>query len=239
MNYSHVPNRRAILVCLPGLVVGTVTGYLQWQASSDHVSFLLPGLRIAEWALSNGLTLILAYQFIRQLRIMNGLFPRRLKINLFDLTPVYAFSKYTAVLALATFVIAYLTSLIFDPLTFSRSIVRVQNYLWIFAVLALFYFSLRGLNKRLDDEKDASLKDVNLRIKAMFERIHAKFEQKSYQDAINMEHMLSSLKTEKEIIQAIPTWPWQPGLFSALVSALFLPMIITIIQLIITRLLNL
>jgi len=73
----------------------------------------------------------------------------------------------------------------------------------------------------------------------MFARIHTNFENKYYEDALNMANMLSSLKTEKEIIQAIPTWPWKPGLFSALASALVLPLLISIIQLIITNLLNL
>lgn len=236
--FSTFPRRGSVLAFLLGLAVGAATGYAQWQAHAGDIAFLIPGLRIGEWALSNGLNFLIALQVIRQIRQMDGYFPQTLQVDMFNLTPLYAFSRYMAVIGVATFIIAYVTSLVFDPVAFRSSMVALQNSAWVVAILGIFYFSLRRLNRRLRDEKDRLELDANQRLKVMFERLQARVDGESYKEAIEFQSLLASLKIEKEIIHALPTWPWRPGLFSALVSALLLPLALSVIQLLLSKLLN-
>lgn len=236
--FGTFPRRGSALAFLLGLAVGAATGYAQWQVHASDISFFLPGLRIGEWALSNGIIFLIALQVIRQIRLMDGFFQNNLHVDMFNLTPLYAFSRYMAVVGVATFIIAYVTSLAFDPVAFRSSMVALQNTAWVIAILGIFYFSLRRLNRRLREEKDRLELDANQRLKMMFERLQARVDGERYQEAIEFQSLLASLKIEKEIIHALPTWPWRPGLFSALVSALLLPLALSVIQLLLSRLLN-
>jgi hypothetical protein len=46
---------------------------------------------------------------------------------------------------------------------------------------------------------------------------------------------LESLMLERKLLEAIPTWPWQPNTLRGLLTAFFLPLILFVGQLVIER----
>ena len=86
------------------------------------------------------------------------------------------------------------------------------------------------MNRRLVKEKDIALLAIHKKIDIMAGRISKSIEEENYQDANGMRAILLSLKEEKELTEAIPTWPWRPATFRSFVSAIFLPIVIWLIQ---------
>jgi hypothetical protein len=46
------------------------------------------------------------------------------------------------------------------------------------------------------------------------------------------------LQIEQDVLRKIPTWPWEPGAFRALVAALLLPVAVWAIQVLLARFLG-
>jgi hypothetical protein len=136
----------------------------------------------------------------------------------------------TAVLGLAIFLMAFITPLIINPESLQSDFIIVQTLVLAGISCAIFYISLAGVNQRLIAEKDRLLKRVNGHIKTILDRIHQAFEAEDYRETKGLRDTLISLKEEKEMIEAVPTWPWRPSTFRGFVSAIGLPVIIWLIQ---------
>lgn len=69
-------------------------------------------------------------------------------------------------------------------------------------------------------------------MKQLYQRVDAA----DLQDADAMNKTISSLITTRELIAKIPTWPWQPETSALFFSALSLPVIVFLIQMLLKNL---
>jgi hypothetical protein len=159
------------------------------------------------------------------------------RIDLFNLRPLYGFSRYTAALGIMFFASLALPTL--DPTAFESQVVLVSSIALTPLILLMFYLPLSGVHGRLVSEKERLLQEANSRIETILERIHlAAFEQQDYEDVGGMRTVFSTLREEKETVQGLSTWPWRPGTLTGLLSALFLPIILVLVREIISMFLG-
>lgn len=204
---------------------------------SPQINFIFPALTIGGWMFSNGLGVVMSYQGFRQLNQIRKFYRLADKIDLYNLSPVYAFSKMTALLAIFIFVIVYITPLLLNPTSLQSDLVTFQTYFFIALSLAIFYSPLVGVNRRLIAQKEKLLKSVTDQLETMMDRIHHAIALEDYSEAGGMRSILMSLKEERELIESIPTWPWRPATLRWLLSAILLPIVIWLIQQLLERIL--
>jgi hypothetical protein len=169
------------------------------------------------------------YHTIHQLGAINHIYTRHTRINLFAMSPVYAFSTVTALTAVTLAIATYgWTALNPDNLSDPVSIVGIS----IITLLALgaFAWPLLGTRRLLAKEKAQRLDQLSLRLEAVFSEMHERIDSKEIEVLEDLTKVVSVLETERETLEAISTWPWQPETLRFLVTALLLPLLLWIIQ---------
>ncbi len=213
------------IVLLLGLVSGDSESSIKAVAPSPIAhSFLLAVYWIGWWIVG-----AFIYHTIRQLREINRIYTEHTRVHLFAQRPLYAFSGVTAltagVLALATY---GWTALNPDNLTDVYSVVVIVAI----TVLALlvFVWPLWGVHRLLREEKARLLDECALQLEDAIADLHRKMEGGDLTGVDQLNLAMASLVIEKDALDAIPTWPWQPETPRLLITALALPLGLWIIQ---------
>ena len=234
--FVTIPNGPGTLFLLIGAAMGAGAGFSD-MAVAPAVDYAFPQLRIGIWMLGSGGTFLFGYQVIRQLEQIGAFYAMTERIDLFNLRPLYGFSRYTAALGIMFFISTALSTL--DPTAYESQVVFAFSVALVPLILLMFYLPLSGVHRRLVSEKERQLQEVNSRIATILERIHsAAFEQQAYEDVGGMRTVFSTLREEKETVHGLSTWPWRPGTLAGLLSTLFLPIILAILRDIILRFLS-
>jgi hypothetical protein len=237
--FTVIPAFRGTVFLIIGMGLGLATSLATLENPSAGPQTYIPWLTNIQWILSLGSGVMFTYFIVRQLRRLIKIFAITKDVPFSDMAPIYAFSRYTLVVALGFFVISNVNSIFLSPNNFESSLYLTQSIGFIIFALAIFYVPMRGINKRIVAKKENLQKDVIERIERMFTRIHQADEAEDYRDASAMRNMLQSLNDEKDILDKIPTWPWRPGTFTALLSTLLLPTILSLITLVLENVLGL
>lgn len=180
---------------------------------------------------------VLYYHTIRQLRLVSETVKRVRQFNLFQLDPVYAFSRLTSQTGLFWLLLLTLTQLFFpvDLLTvFSLSLYVMQVVL----VFAAFVLPLWSVHHRLEDEKRRLLAEANLRLENKLQRMRRSLDADHLEELEPVRQAVGALVEEREILSKIPTWPWRSGTLAGFVSALILPIVLALVQIGLERLLK-
>ena len=226
--FVTIPNGPGTLLFLIGVAGGAVSGFSD-MAVAPAIDYVFPLLRIGIWMIASGGTFLFGYQVIRQLRQIGAFYAMPEQIDLFNLRPLYGFSRYSATLGIMFFASTALSTL--DPTAYESQVVFLFSFAVIPLIFLMFYLPLSGVHRRLVSEKERLLQEANSRIASILDRIHsAAFEQQDYEGVAGMRAVYSTLKEEKETVQGLRTWPWRPGTLTGLLSALFLPIILTLVR---------
>lgn len=194
------------------------------------IQYLVPPIRFTIWILANALFMPLGFQLLRQAQIMRSLYLRAEKIDLFNLYPLFGFSKYVALGGALVFFQSVVLPFGINPTAYNVAENLFFGVTSAMATLGVFFYSLWGVNRQLVGRKRQILTEINSKIETMFQRIHSAFETEDYAEIAGMRTMLSALQDEKSAIQVVRTWPWEPGTLSWLVSALLIPLLITFLR---------
>jgi hypothetical protein len=174
---------------------------------------------------------------IRDLAVVHRLHQRAPRINIFDRRPLFAFSRLTSTIAIATLLLSYVFYLAF-PSVAQNPVLYGFILLFNFPLaMAAFALPLYGMHQRMASEKDRLLSDVSLRLQATVHSIHQRMETGKLSDVERFNTLLASLLNEEHYLRTIPTWPWEPGALRGLLTALFLPLAIFAAQRLIEQLL--
>jgi hypothetical protein len=99
-----------------------------------------------------------------------------------------------------------------------------------------FILPLRGMHRRIAAEKDRALALTALRFETLTARLHERFEAGDVADADKLALQLAGVVTERDAVSRIPTWPWDTTTMTAFVTTMVLPVIVWILQRVLTRL---
>lgn len=213
------------IVFLLGQITGETESSMEVLAASTIAANLLTAVYwIGWWVLGAFL-----YHSIHQLRVINHIYTRHTRVHLFSMSPLYAFSHVTAltagILAIATY---GWTALNPENLIDPTAIAGVT----LITVLALgvFAWPLLGARRILAKEKAQWLDQVSLRVEAVFAEIHRRIDAGELEEVEELTKVLSVLESQRDTLNGISTWPWQPETLRFLVTALLVPLFLWIIQ---------
>ena len=236
--FVTIPSAMGTLFFLIGCAMGAVSGFSD-MAVAPAVDYAFPLMRLGIWIIGSGVFFMFVYQVIRQLRQISSFYAVPERLDLFNPSPLYGFSRYTATLGIIVVVLGVLGALI-DPTAYESPVVLVTSFVSVIPlVLLMFYLPLSGAHRRLVAERERLIQEVSARIETILERIDlAAFEEQDYTEVAGMRTVFSTMREKKETIEGLSTWPWRPGTFTGLVSAVLLPVVLVFIREIISRLLS-
>ncbi len=178
------------------------------------------------------------YFVFRSLFMINHLYQRVKRINVFNLESLYSLSSFTSkvgMLFILYLVLNYLTS---DAWGSQQSGEAITAFYFVFngaiAILA-FIVPLWGMHVRLQSEKERVSDENNRRLDDAFWDLQKRMDRGKIADIAQLRTGISALMDFRSEIKKIPTWPWDPGTLRTFLTALLVPMSIWIIQQVLLR----
>lgn len=165
------------------------------------------------------------YHTVHQLRTVSTIYTELTKIDLFNQAPLHAFARLAAYTAIAWMIPHYfwITAGLRDA-----ALGVALGFLAIATILGVitFFWPLQGIHRLLAAKKDQIQGEVSPRLETSVQLFAQALEKGDLgaMDAIGK--AISNAEHERRIVDAIPTWPWQPGLLRGAATAFFLPLII-------------
>ncbi|MGD2251791.1 MAG: hypothetical protein PVF70_02630 [Anaerolineales bacterium] len=178
---------------------------------------------------------VLVYHTIRQLRLVNSIYARHARINLFDLRPIYAFSKLTATTAVGLLIPEYGWMLI-NPELMRNPLGLGGTLAFTILSVAVFALPLLGAHRLMEHKKQRMLHQLDLGFEAVFARFNKSFGDGDFAAVDRLNGTIASLETQYRRISSIPTWPWRHETARFVMSVIATPLILTIVQFLIGRL---
>lgn len=171
---------------------------------------------------------VFIYHSIRQLRLVNAINTNLVRVNLYNLGPLQAFSRLTASTAVGLVLGVYGWMLINPELFADPLIIGFAGIITVLA-LAVFAWPLVGAHRLMKQEKARLLQEIDQHFEAVFAKFNQRLRDEDY-SADRLDGTISSLEIQHKRISAIPTWPWRPETLRSVFTTIFLPLILTIIQ---------
>ena len=172
---------------------------------------------------------VVLYHTFRQLGLVNSINKNHLRINLFHLGPLHAFSKLTATTSLGLLFFIYLWMLINPELLADPVLLGYAIVLTLLAA-AIFIWPLWGIHTLMEKEKGESLFALDLRFETAFSKLNHSIEKDDDAEIEKLNKTINSLEIQHRRISEIPTWPWRSETARLVLTAIALPLVLMVIQ---------
>jgi hypothetical protein len=168
--------------------------------------------------------LAMMFQTSRQLYFIIKLHGKIAGIDLFNLRPLRAFSRFTATAGFAVFFIGAYNLLVFSK---NSSGTLILIYLLMALVgISLFIAPLISISTRIKNEKKERILEVDQNMKRILLQIKDNFAQDNLTKMGEFNTTLNLLEKEKSILKGISSFPWNPDAFRTFLSSIILPLLL-------------
>ncbi|HKJ27191.1 MAG TPA: hypothetical protein VJ965_06115 [Anaerolineales bacterium] len=158
----------------------------------------------------------------RQIKMIGELHAQVTKINLMKLEPAHAFSKLTSRTGIGLFLIV-LFGFFYNPNSINSSW-SIFNYIGVVSIsLVIFIVPVIGIRSKLQEQKRNELYRMEDLIRITNDSLHQKIENSNFDDLGGIQSALNMLTRERDQIESVSTWPWNPGTIRGFTSTLILP----------------
>lgn len=245
--------RLTTMPALPALVataLGALWGLMPWNAylpeearllglyTSTAGTILDRGTSVLGWALAG----LFIYHTVHQLRIVSHLLARHTTINLFKLAPLYAFSRLTGItavgLTIGFYAFASFRLALPEEVDINTGTV-INSGIFTLVAIVTFVLPLWGVHRLLQREKERLQGESAGRLQGLLDELHRRLEARDTTGAPEYKDLLDSALAERDLLNKLPTWPWQTETVRLVGTALVLPIALFIIQQALERLLGL
>lgn len=177
---------------------------------------------------------VFIYHSIRQLRMVNTINSKHVRINLFNLGPLQSFSRLTGSTAVGLVVGIYGWMLINPDLMKDRTMI---GFIVLFTILAVmvFVWPLYGVHRRMVATKERALHEIDFNFEAVFSNFNTGIRDEDYSAIEKLNPTITSLEIQHNRISDIPTWPWRPETASFALTAITLPLVLSILRFLVER----
>jgi hypothetical protein len=171
----------------------------------------------------------LIFHTIHQLRVINRIYTNYVQINPFRLGPLYAFSGVTAFTAVGMTIPPYAWMVGNPDVLQDLVALGIISAITVLAVFA-FVWPLLGGRRLLAEEKGRKLDECSQRLEKTLADLHARVDKGELEGIGTLNSAITTLQTERDLLNGVSTWPWQPETVRLLVTALLLPLVLWIVQ---------
>jgi hypothetical protein len=229
---STMPSRAPLIAGLSLLVLYLLTEWL-WIAPVRFTALeQLPIFAIVFHIIDKSSAFVFGaffYHSIRQLRMVNTINSNYTRISLFNLGPLQAFSKLTASTAVGL-VVGVFGWMLINPELLADPVSLGFAVSYTILATAIFVWPLWGAHRLMKTEKERMLHHIDLRFEAVFSKLDQRLRDDDYSAIERLNGTIASLEIRHKRIAAIPTWPWRPETARFALTAIALPLILTILQ---------
>ena len=169
-------------------------------------------------------------QIARQLRLVDRIHREARAIDPFDRVPVYAFSAFTARAGLVFLAIAYYSFTVNGAFQAGNAVSIAVIGVVVLVSVACFVVPLWGIHDRLGREKEALLREVEVRLSTLGSEMYRRVDAGQFDGTKVVGEGIAGVSVLRERIVRLPTWPWPPQLFRGFISALLLPVIVYLVS---------
>ena len=241
---TTLPARPTILAGLAGLAFGVV-GILGTGASLREYPMFGMNTTPAGYAFAAATFIptlwvwfTLIYHTIHQLRVVRRIYAKETRVDLYRLRPIYALAELTALAAagFAVYTYPWLEDLLNAASELSLAVV-VLNLPFFAWPIVIFLWPLWGAHRTLVELKEAALTEAATRSKSLAGLLHERIDHGQLARIHEGHKAIMALEAEIARLLKVPTWPWHPGTFRGLLAAVFLPLLLWVVQFGLQRLL--
>lgn len=237
--FTTMPSRDVILAGFAWGIVYVILMYASFDAFNTSYRFdtffstvlLLEGL--IAYLTGSGIY----YHSFRQLSLVNRTVKMARQFNMFQLDPVYAFSRVTSLIGVSWMIMLSLTLLLF-PIQFVSGLTLTILILQVVLAVAAFILPLWFVHLRLESEKIGLLAELNRQVESTTTRLHRCIDENEMGPVTQLKDAMLGLTAERDVLNDMPTWPWQSGTLTGFLSATILPIVLFLIQLAIQKLIG-
>ena len=235
--FTTMPRRPVLWVSVVGFAAGIVMANA--AKSYQPLMFAWPLLAYLFWGISWLGLGVFCYRLVRQLRFASRIYALTKKINLYHLRPLYALSRLAVWTSVSVVIIIDLNILLLTPQLMVTSAFILLFVLAMLLSLATFLLPLYGIKRRILAERNQLMEATAREIEIAYERLANAIRTGDSKKLADVRIILDLVHRKKDFVHSIPVWPWNPGTFTALASAVVLPVILGILSRIILRVLGL
>lgn len=222
----------AVASAILGLV-GVVAGLMSvldapagWGLRSDSTALAWTAA-LALSAVTLALLLGFLGHIIHQLRVVDRVHRRSVRVDLFRLAPLYAFATLTSrtgivLLAITVFGIGAISLTSGGLLALAASDV-VTTIVVIAIAIACFIVPLLGLHDRIGVEKDRRLAEANATLETALVEVHRRIAAGEIDAAGKLNDAVAAANAAVLAVSRVSTWPWRPETLRGFLSAVLLP----------------
>jgi hypothetical protein len=229
---TTLPGRRTLLVSLiAGVWLAPTMFYTpvplpQVTLATSSLALVLESLfSFLIWSMAA----TLVYHTIHQLRLVSYIYTQHTRINLFQLGPLYAFSRLTARTTIGVTLINYAWA-IPQPETGIRSAGSDVTLFFAIVALVAFVWPLLGAHQLLAQEKQHRQDETNQRLANAFAELDRRLDANELGDIGALKTAIDTLTGRQAVLAKISTWPWQIETMRGTLTALSLPLVVWLIQ---------
>ena len=174
---------------------------------------------VAMYVITFGLVAAFVYHTLHQLRMVSVIHSRAAGVNLFQPTPLYAFSRLTAQTGVALLLMNYF-SVLTDPATFVNPALIALTIFASVGAVACFVVPLWEMHDRIVREKGRLRAEADARLDATIQELYRRADARRLTGIDQVQLLMTSLVTTREVLAKIRTWPWELGTLTGFGSAL-------------------
>jgi hypothetical protein len=183
----------------------------------------------------------LIYHTIHQLRHVRRIYATYMEVDLFQISPLYAFSALTVRSAVAVIIPNYATLaalLVVSPALASNPLPVAVTVITFLTSIMIFVWPLLDLHNQMRVEKQQMLDENAGKMKTSFKETRRSLETGEFGDTSSLKDIVETLVAERTVLEKMPTWPWQATTVRGFSTALLLPILLWLMQRVLERLLN-
>lgn len=169
------------------------------------------------------------FRLLRQLLRVNALYKDVKKINLFNLSPIYALSRYGYTIAFVFILVTVVIDLIFTILG-TEAIGLTYIIYTVIISLVVFLAPLIGINNRLRTEKSNELQRLGIQLDSVYNETEAAVRNRKLAKVPALRTASAALNERMEAVKKVATWPWNPGSLRNLLLPVLLPLFLAVLQ---------
>lgn len=234
---TTLPARPTLLASLAGVAfILLVNLLLGTSRAFDELTGFPISRNIIYWMYVSSWWFIAAflYHTVHQLRTIHLIYTQYTRVNLLRMSPLYALSSLTAFTAVSLAAITYGWIALNPGLSEEPISWAIVVPITVLAI-ATFVWPLLGIHRLLVEEKGHLLDECSIRLEAAIAELHERVDSQRLEGMDDLNKTIASLGTELDLLEGIPTWPWQPETVRLLITALALPLGLWFAQYILQR----
>ncbi len=234
--FTIMPHRPVLWLSIGGLAMGVFLAHT--ARPYQPAMFAWPWFAYVSWGFTWSVFGVFCFRVFRQLRLVSRIYGSTEKIDLYYLKPVYSLSRLALWTSLSVVIIMDLNTVIFVPQLLASRTFDIVSVSAILLALATFLTPLYGIKRRIADTKDQLMASTAREIESAYNLLTEAIGSGDSKKLSDVKAILDLVHRKKEFVHSIPIWPWNPGTFTALLSALLLPSILGILSRVFQRILG-